>query len=94
MASTVKTDYVPWHVYERDIQRLSGDIAQLVMKIDGLVEGINTLALSQRHDEIAREADAQSSRDKRSLAVAVTVAVLSAMLSFGTAMLMLLVSPL
>jgi uncharacterized protein YoxC len=92
MSATVPNDYVPWHVYERDIQRLSDDIDRLVNKIDGLVDTISTLALSQHHDEITREATAESKRESRARKWGLTVAVVSAVLSFGCAIAMLFIA--
>lgn len=57
-------DFVPWHIYERDIKRLSDDIDRLVNKIDGLVESIATLTISQHRDDVHEEHRKESTMRK------------------------------
>jgi len=70
-------DYVPWHIYERDIKRLSDDIDRLVNKIDGLVEVIGSLTLSQHRDDVIEESRHEHSMRRWSLGLAVFAASLS-----------------
>lgn len=77
MSATIP-DYVPWHIYERDIQRLSDDIGSLVHKIDGLVEVIGSLTLSQHRDEVMEEHRKDDAKKRWSLALAIFAASLSA----------------
>jgi hypothetical protein len=70
-------DFVPWHIYERDIKRLSDDIDRLVNKIDGLVESIASLTISQHRDEVNEEHRKESSHKKWTLYLAVFSASLS-----------------
>jgi len=76
MSATVP-DYVPWHIYERDIQRLSDDIDRLVNKIDGLVEVIGGLTVSQHRDDVMEEHRREDSSRRWSLGLAVFAASLS-----------------
>lgn len=64
-------EFVPWHIYERDIKRLSDDIDRLVNKIDGLVESIATLTVSQQRDEVNEEYRKESTIRKWSIWLAV-----------------------
>jgi len=70
-------EYVPWHIYERDIQRLSDDIDRLVNKIDGLVDTIGALSLSQHRDEVNEEHRREDSQRRWTLVLAVFAAGLS-----------------
>lgn len=81
-------DFVPWHIYERDIKRLSDDIDRLVNKIDGLVESISMLALSQQRDEITEEHRKESNQKKWTL----YLAGFSALLSLATTIAMAVIS--
>ena len=92
MASSVREEFVPWHVYERDVQRLSDDIDKLVRKIDGLGDGISALARSQHHDEIVRETAVEVDREKRTRRWSIAVAVVSASLSLAGAVAMFFIT--
>jgi hypothetical protein len=70
-------DYVPWHIYERDIQRLSDDIGSLVSKIDGLVEVIGGITLSQHRDDVMEDHRREHSLRRWSLGLAAFAASLS-----------------
>jgi len=70
-------DYVPWHIYERDIKRLSDDIERLVGKIDGLVDTIGELALSQHRDDVMEEHRKEDAQRKWGFWLAMFAATLS-----------------
>lgn len=78
-------DFVPWHIYERDIKRLSDDIDRLVNKIDGLVESIATLTISQHRDEVMEETRKESSHKKWTLYLAGFSACLSVVSTIAVA---------
>lgn len=78
-------DFVPWHIYERDIKRLSDDIDRLVNKIDGLVESIATLTISQHRDEYNEEHRKESNQKKWTLYLAMFSAGLSVVTTIAVA---------